>query len=58
MGKKKSSVVRRPTLKRETLRRLDAISLADADLARVHGGALAFLDQKAPTCPCRTSYDG
>lgn len=57
MGKKKSSDARRPALKRETLRRLDAISLADADLVRVHGGVFGFREQKAPTCPCRTSCE-
>ena len=57
MGKKKSSVVRRPALTRETLRRLDTISLADEDLLRVHGGGLAFREQRVPTCPCRTSCD-
>ena len=57
MGMKKSRDVRRPALRRETVRRLDAVSLADADLARVHGGALGTREQKAPTCPCRTSCD-
>jgi hypothetical protein len=54
MGKKKSSDVRRPALKRETLRRLDAASLAEEDLLRVQGGGIVG---RVPTCPCRTSCD-
>ncbi|HEY8142106.1 MAG TPA: hypothetical protein VIG06_05520 [Kofleriaceae bacterium] len=56
MGKKKSSDLRRAVLKRETLRRLDAATLADEDLVRVQGGGYV-LERRAPTCPCRTSCD-
>lgn len=55
MGKKESSRdVRRAALKRETLRRLDAASLADEDLLRIHGGGVGA-GGRVPTCPCRTS---
>jgi hypothetical protein len=56
MGKKKSSDIRRATLRRETLRRLDAAILADEDLLRVQGAGFV-VDARVPTCPCRTSCD-
>lgn len=50
MGKKQDTRPRKPSLKKESLRNLDAIALSPDDLARVAGG------YKGPTCPCRTSY--
>lgn len=48
MGKKQDTRPRKPSLKKESLRKLDSITLSPEDLARVAGG------YKAPTCPCRT----
>jgi hypothetical protein len=38
MGRKKSDEKKRPTVVRETLRRLDAVTLSPEDLAQVAGG--------------------
>ena len=54
MGKKKTTgTARRPSLKKETLRKLDAVALADEHLRLVNGGYLILA--KAPTYPCKTS---
>lgn len=50
MGTKQDLRRRKPSLKKESIRKLDLIALSPDELAQAAGG------YKGPTCPCRTGY--